>query len=125
VIQDSDLTPAAYDSEYGEVALQSIRSNDNSHLVERSDMTPELQVLSSAPNPFTNYTVTRFFVPESGDLTANLYSPEGCLIWSHSRPQLAGYGEVEITNGDLLQPGVYFLELRGVFGRKTVRLVKS
>jgi hypothetical protein len=125
VIQENDLTPAAYDSEYGEVVLQSIRSNDNSHLVERSDMTPELQVLSSSPNPFTDYTAVRFMMPETGIITTSLYSADGRLLWSHSRPQLAGYGEVEITNGDLLQPGVYFLELRGVFGRKTVRLVRN
>jgi hypothetical protein len=123
--EEGDLTPAAYDAEYGEVALQSIRSDDKIHLVERSDATPELQVLSSAPNPFTDYTVTRFFAPESGVFTANLYGPEGRLIWSHSRPQFVGYGEVEITDREAPQPGVYFLELRGSFGRKTVRLVRN
>jgi hypothetical protein len=83
-----------------------------------------MQVLSVAPNPFSENTVIRFMMPEPGILTVNLYSAEGRLVWSHSRPQLAGYGEVEITDREAPLPGVYYLEMAGAGGRQQHRLVR-
>jgi hypothetical protein len=124
LIEESDLTPAAYDADYAEVALRAVRSEDNSHLVERTAAASAMQVLSVAPNPFSEHTVIRFMMPEEGVLTVNLYSAEGRLIWSHSRHQLAGYGEVQITDREASLPGVYYLEMAGAGVRERLRLVK-
>ncbi|MFN7832156.1 MAG: T9SS type A sorting domain-containing protein, partial [Bacteroidota bacterium] len=124
LIDESDQTPAAYDADYAEVAVQAIRSEDNSHLVERTAASSAMQVLSVAPNPLSEKTVIRFMMPEPGILNVNLYSAEGRLVWSHSRPQLAGYGEVEITDREAPLPGVYYLEMVGAGGRQQHRLVR-
>ena len=124
LIEESDLTPAAYDADYAEVALQVVESEGNNHLVERNNTASALQVLSAAPNPFSGYTAVRFMMPEPGVFTVNLYSADGRLVWSHSRPQLAGYGEVEITDREAVLPGVYYLEMAGAGMRERVRLVR-
>jgi hypothetical protein len=124
LIEESDLTPSAYDADYAAVALQVVESEKNNHLVERSGNTPGIQLLSVAPNPFSGYTAVRFMMPEPGIFTVNLYSADGRLVWSHSRPQLAGYGEVEITEREAPLPGVYYLEIVGAGMRERVRLVR-
>jgi hypothetical protein len=124
LIEESDLTPSAYDADYAAVALQVVESEKNNHLVERSGNTPGIQVLSVAPNPFSVYTAVRFMMPEPGIFTVNLYSADGRLVWSHSRPQLAGYGEVKITEREAPLPGVYYLEMAGAGSRERQRLVR-
>jgi hypothetical protein len=124
LIEESDLTPAAYDADYAEVALRAVRSEDNSHLVERTAAASAMQVLSVAPNPFSEHTVVRFMMPEEGILTVNLYSAEGRLIWSHTRRADTGYGEVQITDREASLPGVYYLEMAGAGGRQQHRLVR-
>ena len=124
LIEESDLTPAAYDADYAEVALQAVESEGNNHLVERNNTASALQVLSAAPNPFSGYTAVRFMMPEPGVFTVNLYSADGRLVWSHSRRADTGYGEVEITDREAVLPGVYYLEMAGAGMRERVRLVR-
>ncbi len=66
-------------------------------------------VAQNDPNPFKDFTIIRFQLPEDGLTTISIHSTDGQLVWRDSGNYLQGFNEIEIHKSEvLLTPGSYF-----------------
>lgn len=88
-------------------------------------MTTGLELYPNSPNPFTDKTSIRFFLPSNGHVRLNLSDVLGSEIATLFEGALAAGEHMIEYNGDALTAGVYFYRLTTVNGTLVKQMVKK
>jgi hypothetical protein len=75
------------------------------------------------PNPANTLSTVSFTLVKQGDVTVNLYDLNGALVRTVTRKNLAAARQNIPINVENLTAGTYIVEVRGVEGRTSGRLV--
>lgn len=82
-------------------------------IAEASDV---FDLYQNSPNPFTEFTMVGFNLPEGSDVTLTVSNSTGSIISKSTTHFEGGYNEIKISD---LSTGVYFYEILSDFGTKT------
>ncbi len=85
--------------------------------------TDKTRLFQNAPNPFTETTQIKFFLPEQADVDLSIYDATGRIIWSLQRNFPQGENVINIQGTDLGNEGIYMCSLNTTFGNGTIKLV--
>jgi len=74
------------------------------------------------PNPFNDYALVRFDLPDGSEVNFDLYNLAGAKVLSLSKKYTSGTNEFRIPRSNLTS-GVYFLNVTTDIETKTIKLV--
>lgn len=118
---NSNLTSAeAYNSDLNTIKLN-LEFTQNGKVITDND--PVLY--QNEPNPFSNTTAIRFYLPETQESTINVYNIDGKLIKEVKGTFSKGENQINLDKEDLLSSGIYYYQLQTANYSGTKKMVKS
>lgn len=115
----SGITPvAAFDTKGEEIEVALAFNRADAHATG-------LRLLPNRPNPFADFTVIGFTLPETGQATLRVLDLNGREIrnWKGQYPK--GYSEETFQAGGVLPEGIYIYSLETQWGNVTMRMVRA
>ncbi|HMQ63447.1 MAG TPA: T9SS type A sorting domain-containing protein, partial [Flavilitoribacter sp.] len=82
-----------------------------------------LRLLPNRPNPFNDFTVIGFTLPEEGQATLRVLDLNGREIQSWKGVYPKGYSEETFRAGDRLPEGIYIYAIETEWGAISLRMV--
>jgi hypothetical protein len=117
-IQISDrITPSAAFDKDGN------RFNLNLNFNEKSSVEGGLKLYSNFPNPFIEMTLLRFSIPESDEVTINIFDAQGKSIYEHKQEFSKGEQQVLLQRSDIGNAGIYSYQIVSKYGIATRKLI--
>lgn len=83
----------------------------------------DLQILSSAPNPWKEETIINFYMPESEQVNFTLFDISGREIFSTSSYLKSGHHQHQLKSSDFKARGILLLEIKTAKYSEVMRLI--
>ena len=87
--------------------------------------TDQFRLITVAPNPFSNVTKIRFYVPSAELVQLNIFDLAGRTLYEAQRTFVAGANDWHIAGSQINAKGIYFFTLRTPGGILNGKLVKE
>ena len=98
---------------YIQAGLQKAGFQDATTISKESKPLPdEIQLFKNYPNPFNNFTILRFYLPQKNRLTIALYNNLGQFLFNIFKGSLAAGLHNIPFNGQQLASGVYYYSIK-------------
>jgi hypothetical protein len=82
-----------------------------------------LKLFSNFPNPFIEMTLLRFSIPESDEVTINIFDAQGKSIYEHNERYEKGEQQVLLQRSDIGEAGIYSYQIVSKYGVATRKLI--
>jgi hypothetical protein len=117
---DPDLTLGNYDGTFDYFKNNAIVTSSGEPTEKISSIS-----LSVSPNPFATSTVIHFELASSTDVSFQVISICGKVLYSGNRENMAPGNHSQIWNGGAQNPGVYFIRLITDENAETIKVIKQ
>ncbi len=85
----------------------------------------ELFLYSNHPNPFSKQTTLRFWQPTASDVTLTVYDLSGRVVLQRQTQSNIGFNELQLSESDCPNAGIYFYELQTATAKVQGKVVKE
>ena len=77
----------------------------------------------NTPNPWTDYTEIKYYLPSDKDIVLSLYDINGKLIYREQKNAKKGFNKVLLSNQELNNGGVFYYELQAENTRYVQKMI--
>ncbi len=77
----------------------------------------------NTPNPWTDYTEIKYYLPRNKDIVLSLYDINGKLIYREQKNAKKGFNKVILSNQELNNGGVFYYELQAENTRYVQKMI--
>jgi len=123
----SQVISISKDTDYNEMVLSDL-SVKNISLSTKStasiDRDSKLKVYQNIPNPFSDFTTIKYYLPEDGDVTITIVDIRGKLVLERKEGKTKGDNELQLSNATLLNSrGILFATVRTGTETQTIKMI--